>query len=675
MTDPLLKYAYTVRRLANHIESVRHIETMMEDGLAGGWVKRGLEGSDIDPKEWVETIKAFPQSSKDLVKDSWIKLEDVKAIKEGMHNASQSALDNVALRKMTSYIKSNVTSKSIHSHVRNFTSGAMQMLQSGNPRAFKYAWKARQVADAFARPGAAGSKEAQRLMNLGVLGGSLEGDLIQRLSRNAGDPFAGMARFDRAQLKAGEIVKRGIRETLLDAPTLTKFYVGEDNFFKALKFYEEEDALLRNYKGKVGPNIPGPKEIEKRAAMVSQLTYFNYARVSPAVAALRKIPMFASFPSFPYEVFRTTLANVAYGLEQVKNPAERFLGLRRLAATATAMAIPTGLVKAGMARSNVSQEELDAMKRNLGPWERSAAIVPIGRDKEGNIRYYNVSYTDPTTQWTDILRAAQHEHKRSGSLLRSLGKAMMQGADPFVSEDMVFAMFRQQLTNTDAFGRDIRGQNASPVTMTSETINHLAPALFPAYFKQGFGLAAGIRHDVNQSNMTRRNVKTELGVIPGVLKERVYNPRSNAPNRAYDLGYQLRDVPGGMNKALADTNKDFNAEEWYAVYQGEYGRVMEQYVRFVDDMRTAGLKNREIQDILGGKGLTTEAIKDVMKGQYRPKAFDRDYRSSALADLLKESNDPSIRMEIRETVPERTRALAELSRQARRTIIRPDLKR
>ena len=100
--------------------------------------------------------------------------------------------------------------------------------------------------------------------------------------------------------------------------------------------------------------------------------------------------------SFPGEIIRTSdIAIMSYRFEKVllrTNPMYR-IGLTRLTGMAfTLTALPTMFVEGAKALYNVTEDEIQAIRRFVPDWSRNSTIIPIRDEKTGELKYVDFSH-------------------------------------------------------------------------------------------------------------------------------------------------------------------------------------------------------------------------------------------------------------------------------------------
>ena len=79
------------------------------------------------------------------------------------------------------------------------------------------------------------------------------------------------------------------------------------------------------------------RQLKEEAADIVRNTVPNYAYVSDTVRALRRLPL-GTFMSFPSEILRTTTNIAQRSIKEIKDPALRNIGIKRLVGLTTVLA-------------------------------------------------------------------------------------------------------------------------------------------------------------------------------------------------------------------------------------------------------------------------------------------------------------------------------------------------
>jgi len=383
-------------------------------------------------------------------------------------------------------------------HFRNLFSATAFSAGNGilfeNPavvgRAFKDAFGQLQVGKRSAE-----ANEAYReLLELGVVNSQVQlGDIKNLLTDtrmgenlNIGKPLESMMK----KLTSG--TARKLKSGMKFAEDL---YTAEDDLFKIAN-YAVEMQRLRGAYTKAGIKFT-ERQLKEEAADIVRNTVPNYAYVSDTVRALRRLPL-GTFMSFPSEMLRTTTNIAKRSIKEIKNPALRSIGLKRLAGMTTVLGIaPIGIQKGFQGLYNVTNEELRALKQFLPEWSKNSTIIPIRDEETGDLKYVDFShgnaYDTVTRPFQTLLNNIQQGITDEDVLMKGVMKGMAEAAgelaSPFISE----AIYTEAALDLIARGgrtregrqiyTDAQMKN-EPGTAIKNMIEHLAKSMLPFSYPQ-----------------------------------------------------------------------------------------------------------------------------------------------------------------------------------------------
>ena len=397
-------------------------------------------------------------------------------------------------------------------HMRNFISAGAFLAANQGPlffakpsfiKNFKNAYQALDVAMIGTRK----QKELyNELLRLGVVNNNVRlGDLRALMSDvKFGEKLSSTNAFNLLAKKVGKFKK-----------WTEDMYTAEDDIWKITGWAMEQARMERAF-GKTGlkfgdefTDINGVKQIyskqflKEEAADLVRNTIPNYDYVSEFVKDLRKFP-FGNFVSFPAEIIRTSINIVERAVKEINHPGfmvnnklvkpYRGAGFQRLIGFGTTVAVvPYTTVEAMKTLHNVSQDELDALKRFVPKWSKNSTILPIRDDKTGELKYVDFSHgnaydTVVRPVQTVINRIAAGETDNDGIMndfIIGLAEATSELASPFVSESiwtkaLVDTTFRK---GQDADGRRIWNPTDTRANKVTAAIKHLTKTQLPGSIK------------------------------------------------------------------------------------------------------------------------------------------------------------------------------------------------
>jgi hypothetical protein len=286
-------------------------------------------------------------------------------------------------------------------HVRNFLSAGAFATANGiipTPSALKTAYQALQIPLKGTRQQ---NDFYRELLELGVVNTNVRLGDLTRLLEDVN--FGGTMSSD-----------KGLRMLLKYPSKFKRFaqdmYTAEDDFWKIASYATEKERIgkafinagikegdkVKNYLGKEVKY--GDDFLKNEAADIVRNNIPNYDYVSDFVKGLRKWPV-GNFVSFPAEIMRTSTNIVRRGLRDINytlpNGAKplRRLGYQRLVGMGlTTAAVPAGVVAGAKMVYDVTEDEMEALRRYVADWSKNSTLVPI-RDKEtGDLKYIDFSH-------------------------------------------------------------------------------------------------------------------------------------------------------------------------------------------------------------------------------------------------------------------------------------------
>ena len=364
--------------------------------------------------------------------------------------------------KATSQIAKTILSPV--THARNFFSaGAFAAAQGFIPgvtvsplemgKAFKNAYKSLQTA----LPGTRKESELYReLLELGVVNSNVRlGDLKNLLKDiDFGEGFNNRKGLS-LLLKPFKNIKK-VSEDL---------YTAEDDIWKITTWALEQDRLKKAYlkagikEGDEILDIAGnvrkfdDKFLKEEAANIVRNNMPNYDYVGSFIQRLRRFPV-GNFVSFPAEILRTGTNIVRRALREINYSTTidgkrvkplASIGYKRLFGFGTTVAaVPYMTVEAAKAIYNVTEDEMEALRRYVPDWSKNSTLVPVRDEKTGELKYVDFSHGnayDTLTRpiQTVINAVAQGKEDEDGMMddfMIGLFQATKELGSPFISESI-----------------------------------------------------------------------------------------------------------------------------------------------------------------------------------------------------------------------------------------------
>jgi hypothetical protein len=361
--------------------------------------------------------------------------------------------------KATSQIAKTILSPI--THVRNFLSASAFATANGiipgvtlTPAMMKEAFSALQVNMKGTRQQ---NELYQKLLRLGVVNSQVQvGDLVKLMEDvKFGETFNSYNGLSKLLERPRKFMKAS-----------QEYYTAEDDFWKIGSWTAEMSRLEKSFadKGltrgmgfidKAGNNVRLTQDyFEKEAANIVKNNIPNYSYVSDFVKGLRRLPV-GNFVSFPAEIMRTSTNIVKRALDEISFTAKLAdgseikplanIGYKRLAGMAgTTLVVPYAAVEGAKALYNVTEDEMDAMRRYVADWSKNSTLIPI-RDKEtGKLKYVDFSHmnaydTISRPLQTVLNRVGQGEDDMDGIMDDFFGGVIESTKElglPFISESI-----------------------------------------------------------------------------------------------------------------------------------------------------------------------------------------------------------------------------------------------
>lgn len=465
-----------------------------------------------------------------------------------------------------------------------------------------------------------------------------------------------------------------------------KVYSDSDSFFKGVAVVSEQNKLMKAF-ADAGLNRPvmGILEDMQAAGLAKRLSSMAnpeltpievisadavkdmfpiYNRVGLAVRELDKFPIFGNFMSFASENIRNSINIVDRGLKEMsftlsdvvrKRLGEetavafersiRAQGAQRLTAyVAMAGILPKAAVRASMAATGTTPEQMEAMYAELPSFFAGNDIVVTQNDQKGRLEYINLSYTMPYSFAVDPAVAglrAYNEGERLGKdeiskISSGIWASVTSYADPFASQSMSSERI------LDILPREFGGR--SGVTLTGSrvynetdtlsdkaqsSIYHLMATYIPGYFREIGEVRGG---DLRPGRITRA-----MFDIPGPQGEEFSMPTEFARvvtgftpmelNLRRDFQFAGKEYSPRRQETKTSATRiirapDRTAEEMTSAWSQYLDNLYREQTKLYGDIqaaRTLGLSDKEIRrQLVKEAKLGSDEVGTIMRGQFYP---------------------------------------------------------
>jgi hypothetical protein len=627
---------------------------------------QGFRQINIDPTKKLEASSTNPLMNAEGTGEAYFTTDSIAEAleKTNASNRNTSAFmrvyENLFLYpKATSQIAKTILSPV--THLRNFISAGAFAAANGiipavDTVAVKNAYQALQTPLKGTR---IQNEFYEKLLKLGVVNSNVRlGDLTRLLE----------------DVRFGETMTsdRGMRMLLKPLSKLKQtsqdLYTAEDDFWKIYSWAQEKkrlgDSLAKaglkkgdEFTDAAGNSFKFTDDyLEQEAANIVKNNIPNYDYVGEFIKGLRKFPI-GNFVSFPAEILRTGTNIVRRGLNEVNfniksingaavdlKPFQSIGHTRLFGFGATTVAVPYATVEMFKALYDISEEELQAIKRYVPDWSKNSTIVPI-KTEDGKFKYVDFSHANA---YDTLIRPVQSvinavaegrtdEDGIMDDFLVGLFTATKELGEPFISESIwteaaADIIFRKGVTRS---GSRVFNPEDTPGDKASAIMKHLVEAQMPFSASQINRIfKAGLKEvDVIEKGRFDKYGQTyELGdELSGLVGFRAVqlNPERSLNFKIADYQKGVRDsrslftaksLRGGPIEPSEIVQNYINANR--ALYN-----TRQEFLIDIDAARTLGISEGELFTTVTDR-LSKVDFATIDNDQFRPLAISREVQQA-----------------------------------------------
>ena len=498
----------------------------------------------------------------------------------------------------------------------------------------------------------AANKRYARLLELGVVNTNVTlGDLMRLVDDigKAGGPLSYTA--TKEPLK----VYQRMLKMAQDA------YVAEDDFWKIFNFAMERSKLKRKF-SKYTDDM-----LDEEAADIVRNTVPNYEYVGSLQRGIRRMPI-GNFVSFPSEMIRTSFNIAELGIKEITrgirtgNGRDVADGVLRLGGFGTG-AIMGGeiLQTTGQAIHDITDEQLDAMRRFVAPWAKNSPLFPAGIDEDGNYKFIDLghilAYETVVKPARAILLEIAKGETDEERLLESLQDAGFRAAgeilEPFVSES-IWTSLVLDLTSRGGktrSGKKIWNPEDSRGTKAFKALQYVTTQILPLNYKQLtrlFKAAHGEQYDLENELWGTVGMRQQVIKLDKQLDYKIYdylNSKKNANAYVQNIMYQY-------NKQNPDPSvmTPWNLINGYRNMQQAEFNAQRKLFLDIQAARALGMDDSEIRKEFGTRVTPRKALNSIMEGLFYPRQWSfkrggtsfRRYLPSTGVKLMEQGEDEGV---------------------------------
>ena len=431
---------------------------------------------------------------------------------------------------------------------------------------------------------------------------------------------------------------------------LKEMNVNESNFKQVLrsdttagKFLNKLAQRKQYFEGAINNQQGFSNFLDEIAGSLTRNNVPNYGYVGRTARMLRQSP-FGNFIAFPLEIMRTgnniytsaideITAGIGKGtLDNPEIPGLMKLGLKRLFSFGmTVGGVPYSLVQTGKALHNVTDEEMESLRRMVPEWSKNSTLIPVGRDENGYLKYTDFSYNNAYDTLIRPFQAVVNALNTSGgdkdSLMKALGTGMTDALAEVMKPYATESIYTEAVLDSvirGGVGREGRRVWSEAddigVRMLKGTL-HVAKSFEPGSYRQLVRIGDAVR---GKTDKKYGETFSPFDELPGLVGLRV---QSSNPERA------MRYMVTGFGKNLKRADNLFigpllrggrvSPEQIVDQYKYSEQRrfaFMREMHKDIEAARALGMSDGKIRkELEKRKGLPKDAIRQVLAGIYKPK--------------------------------------------------------
>jgi len=505
----------------------------------------------------------------------------------------------------------------------------------------------------------------ERLLKVGVVDSQVQVGESKRLLKDVLDNPAA------ADSKAYTDLTNNLKDKLLKFYGKTQdAYVAEDDFWKVINWNLERNRYSKlsetlninkdNYKkilaeestkGKYFRKLVQRDEyamesfdnfLDEIAGNITRNRVPNYGYVGRTAKALRQSP-FGNFIAFPLEIMRTgnniftgAIDDITAGIGKgtfasPEIPELMQLGLKRLTSFGmTVGGVPYALAETFKAKNDVTDEEMNALRRIVPEWSKNSTLLPTGRDEKGYLKYVDFSYSNAydtlTRPFRSVIGALTQGDITEESLKNSLAKGMSDSLyeilEPFASESIYTEALLDSTIRRGVGigGRRVWSEEDDFGVKAFKGISHVANSLTPGSISQFKRLERATRGLADKKYGQTFNLQDEL---PGLFGFRSIqsDPERSLKYMTTRFGSKLKKDDNLFISPLLKGGRVSPRDILNSYKYSESRRfaTLKEMYQDIEAARTLGMSTSKIRRTLQArKGLKKKVVNDLIKGVYTP---------------------------------------------------------
>ena len=356
----------------------------------------------------------------------------------------------------------------------------------------------------------------------------------------------------------------------------------------------------------------------------------NYAYIGRTGRALRQTP-FGNFIAFPLEIMRTGNNILQRSIDEMTSGIPELVGLgqkRLFSFGATVGGIPYGLVEMFKAKNDVTDKEMDALRKFVPEWSQNSTLLPTGRDENGNLKYIDFSYMNAydtlIRPFNAIVTQLGEGNNNRESLMKSLGEGMIESSTEILKPYATESIFTEALIDSTfrrgygRSGRRIWSEKDETMVKIGKGMLHVGKSLSPGSISQMKRLSQAATGTTDKYG-NLYNLSDEL---PGLWggREITVDPSKSLVYMTTRFGSDLKKDNNLFIAPLLRGGR-VDAEDIIDRYKYAESRkfnTMKEMYANIKAARALGTPEYEIRKTVSRKGIDKDTLNNLFQGVFTP---------------------------------------------------------
>jgi len=431
----------------------------------------------------------------------------------------------------------------------------------------------------------------------------------------------------------------GIAKNLgLNSDNILKILDGDQEAIKALG---DNGQAIANYFIKRAPRMDYIKSgvnnqeiyenfLNEVAGNLTRNQVPNYAYIGRTGRALRQTP-FGNFIAFPLEIMRTGNNILQQSIDDITSGIPELVGLgykRLFSFGATVGGVPYGLTEMFKAKNDVTDKEMQALRKFVPEWSENSTLLPTGRDEDGNLKYIDFSYMNAYDSlirpFNAVLTQIGEGNLNKESLMKSLGEGMIESSSELLKPYATESIFTEALIDSTfrrgygRAGRRIWSEEDETMVKIGKGMLHIGKSLTPGSISQMKRLSQAATGTTDKYG-NLYNLSDEL---PGLWggREITADPAKALTYMTTRFGSDLKKdnnlfigplLKGGRVDAEDIINK-------YKYSESRKFNTMKEMYANIEAARELGVPEYKIRQKITRRGIPKDVLNNLFQGVFTP---------------------------------------------------------